>query len=212
MTRLAAINLINLFDFYLAAAALLSFARRYPVYWDALRLTVALRGRWPRLLDRLKLHHGVLVTREVIRPAVLALLVMTVQIVCSRVIWPQAHLSVGQVWDSWWQTVAISAAAVPMLFVDAYFLIRVGRFDRPETEKYLDQAEHWLGSWKAPVVKAVTFGRVNPRQMVDDEVRKGLTTLGEMVSWSMWWVTAQVSCRVAFGLTLWLVWAFGRQT
>jgi hypothetical protein len=209
MTRFASINLIHLFDFYLATAALISFARRYPVYWDALRLTVALRGRWPRLLDRLRQHHGVLVTREVIRPAVLAILLLGVQLICSRVIWPRAFLPVGEVVDSWWRFPLIVAAAVPMFLVDAYFLIRVGRFDRLETEKYLDLAEHWLASWKAPAVRAATFGYVNPHRMVDDEVKKGLSTIGQMVSWSMWWVTAQVSCRMAFGLVVWLVWAVG---
>jgi hypothetical protein len=209
MTPLWHVNLIRLFDFYLAAAALLSFARRYPIYWDALRLTVALRGRWPRLMDRLRQHHGVLVTGQVIRPALLAVVLLGVQLVCSRVIWPRAVLPVGEVAESWWRLIVVVSAAVPMLAVDAYFLIRVGRFDRLQTEQYLDMAEHWLASWKAPAVRVVTFGYVNPRRMVDDEVKKGLTSIGQMVRWSMWWVTAQVSCRVTFGLVIWVVWLLG---
>ena len=209
MTGFASVNLLRLFDFYLAAAALLSFARRYPVYWDAVRLTVVLRGRWPRLFERLRVNHGVIVTRDVVRPVAVALAVMGVQLVCSRVIWPKAVLPAGLVWDSWWRLVLTTFAAVPVLYVDGYFLIRVGRFDRRETEKYLDEAERWLRGWKAPAVWAATFGYVNPRRMVDDEVRKGMTALGQMVSWSMWWVTAQVTCRVLFGLTLWFEWAVG---
>lgn len=209
MTRFASANLIHVFDFYLASAAVLSFARRYPIYWDAVRLTAALRGRWPRLLDRLRQHHGVLVTGEVIRPAVLAVVMMSAQLVCSRGLWPHADLPVGDVAGSWWRLALVLVAAVPMLAVDGYFLLRVGRFDRTTTEKYLDTAEHWLGSWKAPVIRRATFGYVDPHRMVDEEVLKGLTSIGRMASWSMWWVTAQVSCRIAFGLVVWLIWAVG---
>ena len=207
MTRFESVNLIHLYDFYLASAAVLSFARRYPIYWDAMRLTVALRGRWPRLLERLKQHHGVLVTAEVIRPAVFAVVLMSLQLICSRLIWPQAHLSVGDVTADWWKLLPILSAAAPMLAVDGYFLLRVGRFDRHSTEKYLDLAEHWLASWKAPVIRRATFGYVDPQRMVDAEVQKGLESMGRMASWAMWWVTVQVACRVAFGLVLWLVWA-----
>jgi hypothetical protein len=207
MTRLASVNLISLFDFYLASAALISFARRYLIYYDALRLTVALRARWPRLTQRLKQHHHVIMTAEVLRPAILAGVLMMIQLICSRLIWPQASLSYRDISDSWWRIVLLAVAAAPMLSVDGYFLIRVGRFDRTSTEKYLDLAEHWLGSWKAPVIKRATFGYVDPHRMVDQEVQKGLATIGKTASWAMWWVTIQVCCRIAFGLTLWLIWA-----
>jgi hypothetical protein len=210
MTRLASANLIHVFSFYLASVALLSFARRYLVYLDAVRLVVRLRGRWPRVVDRLKAQYGVLVTREVIAPTAVAVGLMLLQMVCSRVIWPRADLPAGAVWASHWKTFVLLAAAAPMLAVDGYFLLRVGRFDRGATEQYLDLAEHWLNSWKAPAVRAVTFGYVNPRRMVDAEVRKGLEQMGQMVGWSMRWVAIQVACRVAFGLTVWLVWAAGR--
>jgi hypothetical protein len=208
MSRFDAVNLIRLFDFYLASMFVLSLARRYLVYWDSARLLVALRGRWPRLVDRLKEYHGVLVTQEVLRPLGVALLLMAVQLVCSRAIWPEATLTVGDVAGGWRLAVVV-AAFVPMAAVDVYFLVRVGRFDRTETEKYLDLAEHWLASWKSPVVRAVTLGYVNPRRMVDDEVRKGLEQIGQTVSWASRWVAVQVGCRVAFGLAIWLLWAVG---
>ena len=40
MSRFDAVNLIRLFDFYLAAMFVLGLSRRYPVYWDAIRLTI----------------------------------------------------------------------------------------------------------------------------------------------------------------------------
>jgi hypothetical protein len=206
MSRFDAVNLIRLFDFYLASMFVLSLARRYAVYWDAVRLLVALRGRWPRLVDRLKEHHGVLVSQEVLRPLGVALLLMLVQFVCSRAIWPGATLTVGDVAGGWRLPVVV-AAFIPMAVVDVYFLVRVGRFDRTETEKYLDLAEHWLASWKTPAVRLVTLGYVNPHRMVDDEVKKGLEQIGQTVSWASRWVAVQVGCRVAFGLVIWLLWA-----
>ncbi|HVK15424.1 MAG TPA: hypothetical protein VM533_00655 [Fimbriiglobus sp.] len=208
MTRFEAANLIRVFDFYLASMFLLSFARRYVVYWDALRLLVSLRGRWPKLLDRLRQHHGVLVTREVIRPLLVALGLTIIQMVCSRVIWPQAELTVWEVEQSWWRLATVLLAAVPMVLVDVYFLVCVGRFDRSETEKYLDLAEHWLVSWKTPLIRLGTLGYVNPDRMVEDELKKGLRQIGATVGWASRWVAIQVACRVAFGLVIWLMWAW----
>jgi hypothetical protein len=158
-------------------------------------------------VDRLRQHHGVLVTKSVIRPLLLALGLMAIQMICSRIIWPQALLTVGEVVGSWWRLILVVAAGLPMLAVDVYFLIRVGQFDRVGTVEYLDQAEHWLRTWKAPLIRAATLGYVNPHRIVDEEVKKGLTQLGETVSWVAWWVSVQVGCRVVFGLAIWLLWA-----
>ncbi|MFO0850915.1 MAG: hypothetical protein U0871_20525 [Gemmataceae bacterium] len=208
MTRFDAINLIRLFDFYLWAMLVLSFARRYLVYWDTIVLVVRFRGRWPKLIGRLKEHHGVLVTREVLRPLGLAVALTVTQMICSRVIFPQAQLTGLTVRENWGLLLPLVAAAVPMVGVDVYFLIRVGRFNRTSTEAYLDQAEHWLGTWKTPVIRVVTLGYVNPHRIVDTEVKKGLEQFGQTVSWVSWWVSLQVGLRVAFGLTIWLVWAY----
>jgi hypothetical protein len=96
-----------------------------------------------------------------------------------------------------------------MACVDGYFLLRVGRFDRGETEKYLDQAEKWIGSWRARAVRLATLGYVNPERIVDAEVKKGLSEIGATVVWSMRWVSTQIALRLAFGLALWGVWFVG---
>ena len=206
MSRFEAANLIRLFDFYLWAMFLLSFARWYRVYFNALGLLVAFRGRWPKLVNRLAEHHGVLFKAEVIKPLLVAIAMTAVQMMASRLIWPHAELTVYELLESW-TIVLFTIAFLPMLAVDVYFLIRVGQFDRSETEKYFDQAEHWLGSWKAPMIRAATLGYVNPHRMVDNEVKKGLEQIGQTVSWASWWVSGQVACRVAFGLVIWLLWA-----
>jgi hypothetical protein len=200
------INLINLFDFYLAAMLLIGLFRRWSVYWETIRLLFVFYGRWPKLIDVLKQHHGVLVTAAVVKPLLLMIALMLVQFICSRLIWPQAVVTVSTVEYSWWRLPLVLLVALPMLCVDIYFLVAVGRIDRSQTEAYLDQAEHWLGSWKSPLVRVVTLGFVNPQKIVHEEVRKGLSNLGELVSWAAWWASVQMACRMAFGLTIWLIW------
>lgn len=211
MTGLDAANVIRLFDFYLAAAFVLSLSRRYAVYWDTLRLLVRLRGRWPRLVARLKEHHGVFVTGDVLRPLAVAAGLTVTQMILSRVIFHDARLTVGEVLSTWWMAALVAAAAVPMLAVDAYFLVSVSAFDRRSAEESLDQAEHWLGSWKAPLIRTVTLGYVDPRGMVDDELKKSLEWLGQSTRRTAWWVAVQVLCRVACGATIWLLWVVSRR-
>jgi hypothetical protein len=207
MSRLDAANLIRVFDFYLACMALFSFLRRYNVYRDTLLLVIAVRGRWPRLADRMRQHKGVLLNWPTFRPALLAVILMTAQLVASRLIWPQASYRVADLFDPWWQLVPFLFGLLPMVLIDAYFLLRIGTFDRSETEKYLDMAEGWTGTWKARVVRVVTLGKVDPDRMVDDELKKSLAEIGLTVNWSMWWVSAQAGARLVCGLVIWLLWA-----
>jgi hypothetical protein len=200
------VNLIRVFDFYLALMFVISLVRRWEVYWDALRLLVTVRGRWPRLVQRLGDHQSLLLNWSFFRPAVLTLGLTLIQIICSRVIWPQAVLTGPGLQAEWWWIPIILFTLFPMLGVDLYFVVSVGTFDHAETVKYLDQAETWLG-WKGPLVRALTLGYVDPHKMVDEEVRKNLAEIGTTVRSSLWWVSAQIGLRVLFGLTLWTVWA-----
>jgi hypothetical protein len=99
-----------------------------------------------------------------------------------------------------------------MLAVDLYFIVRVGVIDRAETERYLDEAEHWLTSWKAPVIHIVTFGYINPRQMVYVEVRKAVEEGRGLLHRTLWWMSAQAGLRILYGLLLWVAWALHSST
>ena len=200
-------NLIRLFDFYLALMFLISLVRRWTVYVNALRILVAVRGRWPKLIQRLREHQSLILNWSFFRPAAIALLLMVLQLIASRLIWPQAVLTRAQLETHWWLLPVILVPMVPMLLVDLYFIIRVGKFDHGETVKYFDQAESWLG-WKGPLVRALTLGIVNPQKMVDEEVKKSLAEMQTTLTASLWWVITQTALRLAFGLTLWTVWAF----
>ncbi len=200
------LNLIRVFTFYLTAMFLLSFVRRWNVYWNAIRILIAVRGRWPRLIHQLGEHKSLILNWSFFRPAFLAMVLAVLQMVASRMVWPHAVLTGEQLRAEWWLVAIILVPLIPMLAVDLYFIIRVGRFDHGETVKYLDQAESWLG-WKGPLVRALTLGIVNPKKMVDTEVQKSLTEMQTTLASSLWWVIAQTSLRLAFGLTLWTVWA-----
>jgi hypothetical protein len=102
----------------------------------------------------------------------------------------------------------LTIVGLAMLVVDVYCTFVAGEVDQPGAEKYFDEAEYWLRSWKAPVVHFFTLGRINPRQMVAAEVQKALLEASALINSSMWWLTAQVGLRVAFGLTLWVTYAF----
>ncbi len=199
------INLIRIFDFYLTIMFLVSLLRRWDVYLNAVRLLVGVRGRWPKLMQRLGEHKSLLLNWSFFRPAGLALFLMVLQLIASRLVWPGAVITGPQLLQEWWLVPIFLVPLGPMIAVDFYFIIRVARFDHNETVKYLDQAERWLG-WKGPLVRIATFGFINPSKMVDTEVRKSLAEARSTLSSSLWWVSLQCSLRLLFGLTLWTVW------
>jgi hypothetical protein len=201
------VNLIHLFNFYLAVAFLLSTYRRVGQYRAAGALVVAMPQRWPRLLKVIRRQGAIFLTWSTFKPALVALALLVVNTVLSNLVWPRARLTPADLLADWPFLPLVALAAAAMLAVDGYFIIRVGQIDRLETEKYLDEAEYWLRSWKAPVIKALTLGRINPHGMVEDEVQKAMLEASGMLRSSLWWTSLQTGCRVAFGLALWLTWA-----
>ena len=201
------INLIDLFTFYLTAVFVLSTLRRSRQYRDVVAMTASMPNRWPRVLKQIRQHWLMFMTWSVLRPALVAMTLIAAQIVCSRVFWPQAQISMRDLPNQWWMVPVVGFMAAVMLTVDLYFIIRVGAIDRKETEQYLDEAEHWLTSWKAPMIRVFTFGIINPRKIVDTEVRKALEEGKGLLRRNLWWMTLQAALRILFGLTLWIAWA-----
>jgi hypothetical protein len=202
------LNLIALFTFYLTAAFVLSTYRRLRQYRDAAQLVLKMPGRWPRLLRQIREHRVIFLTWTTFRPLLVAISLLLVQWICSRVIFPRASMTVESLFERWWILIPIGIVGAAMLAVDLYFIIRVGTLDRRETEKYLDEAEHWLRSWKAPLVRIFTLGYINPRAIVDVEVRKAMEDTSTLLTQTLWWVSLQAGCRLLFGLMLWGTWFF----
>jgi hypothetical protein len=212
MSGLRDLNLIHFFDFYLATTFLLSTAVRVRQYLAVVGLVRSFPSRWPRLMALVSQHKSILLTWGTLRPALLALGLLVVQMVLSRFLFPDAGrppygITPGRLLEHWPALPFVAVFGLGMLAVDLYFILVVAPVDRPEVEKYLDQAEYWLKSWAAPVVKTFTLGWINPRQMVAVEVQTALVSASKELNATLWWVVLQTALRVAFGLTLWLTYA-----
>jgi hypothetical protein len=199
-------NLIHLFDFYLAAMFVVGTARRLGQYRAFAGLALSMPGRWPRLLQLVRHHQTVFLTWSTLLPSLLALLIWLTHTAASRLIWHDAELTTADLFRHWIGWGMVLPTAIAMVAVDVYFLVVVGAIDRGMTEKYFDQAEYWLRSPFAPVVRAVTFGYVNPRRMVHEEVQKSLVAASGLINRSLYWTCLQMGLRVGVGLSLWATW------
>jgi hypothetical protein len=207
MNGLAHLNLIHVLDFYFTLMFLLGTLRRVRQYREIGRLVLTGPSRWPKLLALVKQYRTIFLTWSTVVPALLAALLMVVQLIASRWLWPQANLTLGELGELWWALAVVVPVGVAMLAVDVYFLVVVGSFDRGEMEKYFDQAEYWLRSRAAHVVRIFTLGYINPRARVDTEVQKALVEASRLLNTTLWWMNVQVALRVGFGLALWGSWA-----
>jgi hypothetical protein len=209
MDRLWDLNLLHFFNFYLGVAFVLSTTMRWRQYEAIVGLVRAVPERWPRLFQLVKQHHGIFLTWTTVLPAFLALALWLIHWVACRFFWPQANLTVGGLTDLPWILPLVAALlGVGMLGVDVYATFRVGEVDRSLLEKYFDQAEYWLRPWLASAVRVVTMGYINPRRMVAVEVQKALVEASRLLNVTLWWVIVQTGLRIAFGLFLWLAYAW----
>src|SRR3954470_10489092 len=142
MNRLATLNLIHFFDFYLAAMFVVGTYRRLEQYRAIAGLALSMPGRWPHLFELVKHHRTIFLTWNTLLPSLLTLTLWAANMLASRLIWHHAQLTVAQLMEhrlGWLIVLPLGAA---MLALDTYFLIRVGTIDRSEMEKYFAQAEH----------------------------------------------------------------------
>jgi hypothetical protein len=206
------LSLIHFLDFYFAFMFFAGTLRRLGQYQSVAQLVFGGTTRWPQLLKLVSDYRTIFWTWSMILPALLALALWVVQMLASRFILPEAAtppdgLTVERLIEHWPALLYVAPLGLAMLSFDLYSLYVVGLFDRELLEKYFDQAEYWLRSKTAHVVRVVTFGRINPRRMVAEEVEKALVEVGDMLNFTLWWVSLQIGLRFAFGLSLWLTWA-----
>jgi hypothetical protein len=215
MAQLGNLNLIHLLDFYLALAFLISLYLRIRQYRAIVGLVFTVPGRWPRLFRLVKDHRTIFLTWSTLLPALLALALWALQTAASRFIWPaltdsEANLTVAMLFHQWPAWLIVTLLGLLMLGVDGYCTFDVGDVNRNELEKYFDQAEYWLRSWAAPVVRIFTLGFINPRRMVAVEVRVALLDASRMLNTALWWTTAQIGVRVVFAMGLWATYFVSR--
>jgi hypothetical protein len=99
--------------------------------------------------------------------------------------------------------------AAAMIGFDCYSAWQIEKWDRTRTVEQFDQAEHWLQSWTAPVVRVFTLGFVNPRKLVGTEVHQSLVNASGQLNNVLWWSSLPICLRIAAGGSLWLTYVSG---
>jgi hypothetical protein len=208
MNWLLHLDLIRFFEFHLAAVFIISVALRVRQYLAVVSLVRSAPQRWPRLLSKIKRNFGVFLTPNTLLSGLLAGGLLLGHTLACRLLWPQAELRIETLGTVWLVLPVVVVLGLAMTGFDVFTLTQVGTIDRKEIEGYLDQAEWWLRSWAAPLVSIATLGLVNPRKIVDDEVKKGLEALNQLLHSTLWWTSIQTGLRIAYGLSLWLTYAW----
>jgi hypothetical protein len=203
MARLGDLHLIRFFSFYLTVIFLVSTYLRLRQYLVTLNLVRAFPERWPRLFGLVRQHKQIFLTWQTVLPSILSLALLTAHTVAAHFIWPQADFTLARLLELWPAVPVVALTGAAMIAFDVYGTLRVGQIDQAEMEKYFGQAEYWLRSKAAHFVRVVTFGFVNPRKMVAEEVQKALINASNLVNSTLWWTVIQTCLRLAFGLSLW---------
>src|SRR5262249_49608619 len=84
MNGLWNLDLIRFFEFYLTLFFLLSIGLRLRQYFTIFGLIRAAPGRWPRVLQLLRSHYGIFLTRATLLSGGMALLLCLAHTVASR--------------------------------------------------------------------------------------------------------------------------------
>jgi hypothetical protein len=177
-------------------------------YWAILSLIFASRTRWPKLLVVVKKHRTILLGWPTLLVIGLAFTLMLSNSLAIRLVWVHAEVTFEELRGGWLALVAVMILGGLMVFLDCKAILRNGRFDRQALEKDLDRAESWLKSWMAPALRIVTFGFINPRKLVGGEVHRAFVDANWVLIGGMQRYSIRIGMQLAFGLSLWLTWAF----
>ena len=208
LTWFDTLNLIEVFNYYLLLAFLVSTAIRIRTYRAILGLVFASPSRWPKLLALVKKHRTIFLGWPMLLAIGLAFALMLGNSLAIRFVWASARVTFEELWGRWLPLVAVILSGGLMLLLDGRAIFSVGHFDRTALEQDLDKAESWLKSWMAPALRMVTFGFINPRMLVGAEVQRVLVDANWIVIGGMWRTSLRIGMQLAFGLSLWLTWAF----
>jgi hypothetical protein len=208
LTWFDTLNLIDVLTFYLILCFVVSAAIRARTYWAVLGMVLGCPKRWPKLLEVAKTHRGIFLCWPMLLTIGLAFAVMVSNALANWLVLAQAEVTFADLRGHWWPFAVVVLSGGLMLFLDCRAVFGGEQFDRPAVEKDMDRAESWLKSWVSPALRVVTFGFLNPRKVVGAEVHRLLVE----ANWSMIGGMRRASLRVvaqfAFGLSLWLTWAF----
>ena len=207
LTSLRTLNLIDVLSYYLILAFVVGTVMRIRSYRAILGVIVTFSNRWPKLLVLAKQYRTVFLRWPTLLPIAVTLALVLGNTLASHFVWSQAKVTFDDLWWRWLALLAVTISGGLMVFLDCKAIFSFGRFDRAALEEDLDKAEHWLQSWNAPALRFVTFGLINPRKIVNEQVQEALVKASLIVNGQMWRWSLQIGMRLAFGLALWITWA-----
>lgn len=209
MSWLLEIHLIRLFNFYLTFFFIVTTLLNIRDYRHMVGMAQSLPGRWPRLFELLRNHSHIFLTWRLATPFLTSLGLLLVQLLVTRIIAPAAdsQLTIQYLLPIWPVLPFLIGTTTVMVVIDVYASWPTAPFERAQIEKHFDQAEFWLRSWTAPVVRVMSLGYINPRQLVAAEVRTSLLEASNLLTRTLWWTAWQAAGRIGCGLSLWLTYA-----
>jgi hypothetical protein len=201
------LNLIDAFSYYLVLTFVTGTILRARNYRAMVGMVYSSAGRWPKLRALVATHRAIFLRWPTVLPLVLTLLLTLANAYAAHFVWSHARVTPGDLWANAAALAAVTVAGGLMGFLDFRSVFVFGRIDRAKVETVLDRAEHWLGSWKAPAVRILSFGLIHPRRIVGEQVRVALVETALAANGGLWAISLQVAARFAFGLALWVTWA-----
>ena len=200
-------NLIGLFNYYLILVFVVGTALRARNYRAMIGLIYSYSDRWPKLRILAKTHRGIFLRWPTVLPVVATLALTLGNAWAFHFVWTDARITLGDLWSHPIGLAAVITTGSLMGYLDFKAMFLFVRLDRSAVEAILDRAEHWLGTWKAPAIRVLTFGLIHPRRIVGEQVQKALVDASLSINGQLWAMSLQIVLRLAFGLALWLTWA-----
>jgi hypothetical protein len=201
-------NLIDLLQNYLILIFFLSLFWRYRQYRAMLGIVAEAKHRWPNVCKLVAEHRFIFLTWPTLLPSGMTLALTLIHTVAYNIFWPQAMVRPHDLVAHPILFIITAVCCIWMVSLDLRANFSTWEFKREDIDPYLDKAEFWLRTPWAPTLRIVSFGYLNPHRIVRDEVYKALTQACFDLNKMMWDWTVQISVRLAFGLSLWLPWAW----
>ncbi len=196
------LNLIDAFSYYLVLAFVTGTILRARNYRAMVGMVYNSADRWPKLRALASTHRAIFVRWPTVLPVVLTLLLTLANAYASHFVWSYARVTPYDLLAHPAGLVAVLVAGGFMGLLDFRAVFVFVRLDRAAVEALLDRAEHWLVSWKSPTVRVLSFGLINPRRIVGEQVRQGLVDVSLAMNGQLWDFSFQMLARFAFGLAL----------
>lgn len=171
LASVGTINLIDVLTYYLILTLIVGTAVRLRNYLALGGFIYRFPDRWPKLLALVKHHKAIFLRWPTVLPIGLTLVLTLANALASRLAWSHAKVSVEDLCGRWVMLLAVVVSGGLMGFLDFRAMFFFGRFDRAALEANLDRAEHWLQTWKAPALRVLSFGFINPRKVVNEHVQ-----------------------------------------